>query len=103
MLYGLELMRKSTFYKPIMEVLGDYGPYMSFSTLKRSYKGGDAPNEEIQQLKGRIASLEQQLRDKENELGYLRMEYSKLNDALAQRLLAEATPKKSFWDKIRGR
>jgi vacuolar-type H+-ATPase subunit I/STV1 len=59
------------------------------------------PNETITELTGRITTLEQQLRDKENELGYLRTEYSKLNDALSQRLLAE--PKKSFWDRMFGR
>ncbi|GEM_PF-2913454 len=38
----------------------------------------------------------------ENEVEYLRLEYSKINDALAQRLLTENTPKKSFWARIRG-
>jgi vacuolar-type H+-ATPase subunit I/STV1 len=66
----------------------------------RAYSTGlTQPNETITELTGRITTLEQQLRDKENELGYLRQEYSKLNDALSQRLLAE--PKKSFWDFFR--
>ncbi len=37
----------------------------------------------------------------ENEVEYLRQEYSKINDALAQRLLSE--PKKSFWDRFRSK
>ena len=39
----------------------------------------------------------------ENEVEFLRQEYSKINDALAQRLLTETSPKKSWWDRIRGR
>ncbi len=37
-------------------------------------------------------------RKKKKEIGYMRQEYTKINDALSQRLLAEATPKKSSTD-----
>lgn len=50
-----------------------------------------------------VSNLERRLQDKENEVEYLRQEYSKINDALSQRLLAQTTPKKSWWDRIRGR
>ena len=33
----------------------------------------------------------------EGEVEFLRQEYTKINDALAQRLLTEAKPKKSWW------
>ena len=39
----------------------------------------------------------------ESEVDYLRHEFSKVNDALAQRLLPDTTPKRSWWDRIRGR
>ena len=41
----------------------------------------------------------------ENEVEFLHQEYSKINDALAQRLLTDSTqttPKKSFWQRLRG-
>jgi metal-responsive CopG/Arc/MetJ family transcriptional regulator len=47
----------------------------------------------------------QQLR-LESEVAYLREQYSKINDALTQRLLTEAAPnepKRSLWAKIWGR
>jgi metal-responsive CopG/Arc/MetJ family transcriptional regulator len=47
-----------------------------------------------------IKSNEQRL---ENEVEYLRGEYSKINDALAQRLLTEATPRVGFWARLFGR
>jgi len=43
LLLGKELTGKSTFYEPIMEVLGDYGHYMAFDTVKDAdYEGGGA-------------------------------------------------------------
>jgi P4 family phage/plasmid primase-like protien len=51
MLFGLESTGKSTFYEPIMEVLGDYGHYMAFSTLKHSDKDGGAPREDLLRLR----------------------------------------------------
>lgn len=44
---------------------------------------------------------EQQLRAKEEELGFMRQEFSKINDALTQRTLTDGQPKKSFWDRFR--
>jgi hypothetical protein len=43
-------------------------------------------------MKDRVVMLEQQLCDKESQVGYLRQEYSKINDALTRRLLTEAKP-----------
>lgn len=37
----------------------------------------------------------------ESEIAFMRNEYSKINDALAQRLLSESTQKKSFWGRFR--
>jgi len=56
------------------------------------------PTEEIEHLNSRITMLEQQLRDKEGELGYLRQEYSKLNEAVTQRLLPEV--RVGFWRRV---
>jgi hypothetical protein len=49
--------------------------------------------------------LNEQLMTYKNEVEYLRQEYSKINDALAQRLLTEATPpapsepKRHWWQR----
>lgn len=50
-LLGEPLTGKSTFYESIMEVFGDYGHYMNFSTLKHSDKDGGAPREDILRLR----------------------------------------------------
>ena len=69
----------------------------------------DSVNQARDQLTHRIMLLEQQLqdsekqlRDRESDLGFLRQEYAKLNDALSQRLLAEAQSKKSWSDRLLG-
>ena len=74
------------------------------------YQGGDT--DKLQLIRDLSAHQETQHR-LENEVEYLRGEYSKINDALAQRLLAEAseqtiklteqTIKKSFWQRLTGR
>ncbi|MGZ4926350.1 MAG: DNA primase family protein, partial [Halobacteriota archaeon] len=52
MLYGLPNTGKSTFYEPVMRVLGNYGHHMEFATLKRSDKGGGgAPREDLLRLR----------------------------------------------------
>jgi P4 family phage/plasmid primase-like protien len=51
MLYGDAATGKSTFYEPVMDVLGDYGHYMSFATLKSSDKDGGAPREDLLRLR----------------------------------------------------
>lgn len=64
------------------------------------FSGGDADKKQL------IAQLEADKATQarlEDEVAFLRQEYTKINDALAQRLLIESTPKKSLWDRIRGR
>jgi hypothetical protein len=41
---------------------------------------------------------EETIKRLEGEVEFLIVEYSKLNEALAQRLLAEAKPRRSIWD-----
>jgi metal-responsive CopG/Arc/MetJ family transcriptional regulator len=64
------------------------------------FQGGDA--DKIQLLRD-IEAYKDTQRRLENEVAYLREQYSKINDALAQRLLTENTHKKSFWKRITGR
>lgn len=45
-------------------------PQVLFTELIHFKNGLTQPSEEITKLTGRIDTLEQQLRDKENELGY---------------------------------
>lgn len=50
------------------------------------------------ELMDRIKMLEQQVQERDSEIGFLRGEYSKINDALAQRLLTETKPTdRGFW------
>ncbi len=57
---------------------------------------------QLNETKTNVANLERRLSDKENEVEYLRQEYSKINDALSQRLLAETKPT-GFWARLFGR
>jgi P4 family phage/plasmid primase-like protien len=55
-LYGDEAAGKSTFYEPVMLVLGvgdipGYGHYIGFSTLKHAQGGGNAPREDLLRLR----------------------------------------------------
>ena len=56
-LYGEESAGKSTFYEPVMSVLGvggetpGYGHYMHFNTLKKTSGEGDAPREDLLRLR----------------------------------------------------
>ena len=60
------------------------------------FSGGDA--DKIQLLRD-IEALRETQRRNENEIEYLRLETSKLHDALAQRLLTDGKP--SFWSRFR--
>ena len=51
MLLGKESTGKSTFYEPVMEVLGDYAHYMAFNTVKSNDKDGGAPREDLLRLR----------------------------------------------------
>jgi P4 family phage/plasmid primase-like protien len=51
MLLGLERTGKSTFYEPVMELLGEYAHYMAFNTLKSSDREGGAPREDLLRLR----------------------------------------------------
>jgi uncharacterized coiled-coil protein SlyX len=57
---------------------------------------------DIDQLKAELAVKDATIEQQREELGYLRLEFSKVNNALSQRLLAEAKPK-GFWARLRGR
>jgi putative DNA primase/helicase len=50
LLYGGPQTGKSTFYEPIMDVLGEYGRYMAFNTLKSNDKDGGGPREDLLRL-----------------------------------------------------
>lgn len=68
--------------------------------VQEHFSGGDADKKQlIEQLEAHKAT-QQRL---ENEVEYLRAEYSKINDALAQRLLTEGTPRAGFWARMFGR
>jgi hypothetical protein len=68
--------------------------------VQEHFSGGDADKRQlIEQLEAHNAT-QQRL---ENEVEYLRGEYSKINDALAQRLLTEGTHRAGFWARMFGR
>src|SRR5665647_288577 len=50
LLYGGPQTGKSTFYEPIMDVIGEYGRYMAFNTLKSNDKDGGGPREDLLRL-----------------------------------------------------
>ena len=60
-------------------------------------------NEKESETSERIASLELQLRDKNEELGFLRHEYSTINAALSQRLLVDGEHKKGWFERAADR
>lgn len=51
MLLGFPLTGKSTFYEPVFDVIGDYGHYMAFNTLKSSDREGGTPREDLLRLR----------------------------------------------------
>jgi hypothetical protein len=51
----------------------------------------------------RITTLNNEIDSLKDSLGYMRLEYSKLNDVVSQRLLTEARPRRSFIAWLRGR
>jgi hypothetical protein len=67
--------------------------------VQEHFSGGDA--DKVQLIRDIEAHRDTQRR-LENEVEYMRAEYSKINDALAQRLLTEQTIKKPFWQRLRG-
>lgn len=69
-----------------------------------------ALNKEIDSLNARegdrITALNKEIGDLKEQLGFMRTEFSKLNDILAQKLLTESTdkkPRRSFIAWLRGR
>ena len=51
----------------------------------------------------RVTTLNKEIDNLQDQLGYMRLEYSKLNDVVSQRLLTEAKPRRSFIAWLRGR
>jgi uncharacterized small protein (DUF1192 family) len=66
-----------------------------------------ALNKEIDSINARegdrITALNKEIEDLKEQLGFMRMEFSKLNDILAQKLLTEAKPRRSFFDWLRSK
>jgi metal-responsive CopG/Arc/MetJ family transcriptional regulator len=55
------------------------------------------------EMTSEVVILQNEIAQLRDELGFLRHEYSKVNDALATRLLSEAKLHRSFLDRIRRR
>jgi hypothetical protein len=51
----------------------------------------------------RITTLNKEITRLNEDLGFMRLEFSKINDILAQKLLTEAKPRRSFFAWLRGR
>lgn len=55
---------------------------------------------EIREHKSTIEALRETIRRLEDEVAYNRAEITKLHDALAQRLLTDATPRRGLWARL---
>lgn len=62
------------------------------------FSGGDVDKK---QLLAQIEGHKVQQRRLEDEVAYLREQNARMLDAVAQKLLTESTPKKSFWSRLR--
>jgi len=75
------------------------------SALKRQQSGVSEESNQAELLT-RIKTLEQQAQEKASEIGFLRQEFSKINDALSRRLLEETKPEetksKGAWARVSG-
>ena len=101
---GISINLKPNLLKQIDEAKGTQSRSAFIVQAVYEYLNPTKANGEAdrKQLTAQIESIKRNELRLESEVAYMRQEYSKINDALAQRLLTEAKPRVGFWVRIFG-